>query len=319
MRTTLQRFLDEVEPADFGPDVEFDDEVDDGSGPWALGDAEDETDLFESGESDDDRTDDWLDEQLARLNTTGRTSTPTSSVTTPTGAGDATADADRADDAPDALEAAAGAGTVSDPAGDDVVLRRPAPRRVRRRRADRDVAGDLPAPDLPGYLRDRRGTWRYAATGRAVPGARDLTLRSLHRFPEGGGRVAVPVDLVRTEAELAWYLAWRHTLTTRLAGGRSVTVVRVPVAEWERRADIPIGLWAPELTASRLLGVAEVARLAGVSPATVTAYLSRRRMPEPVMRLGRAPVWSRPVIRHWLAGRPGQGRRTAGGGRPGGS
>jgi hypothetical protein len=73
----------------------------------------------------------------------------------------------------------------------------------------------------------------------------------------------VPVNLVRTEVELGWCVAWKHTMTTRLAGRRSITVVRVPVGEWERRADIPIGLWAPELTAGRLLGIADVARLAG--------------------------------------------------------
>ena len=68
-----------------------------------------------------------------------------------------------------------------------------------RRRADTDAAGDLPAPVVPGYVRDRRGTWRYAATGRAVPGARDLTLRALHRFPIHRGQVLVPVDLVLRE------------------------------------------------------------------------------------------------------------------------
>jgi predicted DNA-binding transcriptional regulator AlpA len=165
---------------------------------------------------------------------------------------------------------------------------------------------------VPGYVRDRRGTWRYAATGEVVPGARDLTLRALHRFTARGGHVLVPADLVRTETELGWCMAWKHTVTTRVSGVRSMTVLRIPVGEWERRADVPFGLWAPELTASRLLDITEVARLAGVSPATITAYLSRRRMPEPVMRLGRVPVWSRPIIRQWLAARPGQGRRTAG-------
>jgi len=271
----LQRFLDEVEP--------FEDDVEDGSAPWALGDADDNGELFERWDgADDDLTDGWLDEQLARVSDANDT-------TASTGADD-------------------GAGQA---AGDGVVLRRMAPQRYRPRRADRDADADLPTANVPGYVRDRRGTWRYAATGGAVPGARDLTLRSLYRFSAHQGHVHVPVELVRTEAELSWCLGWKHTITTRLSGGRSTTVVRVPVGEWERRADIPFGVWAPELSAGRLLGVSDVTRLAGVSPATITAYLSRRRMPEPVMRIGRAPVWSRPVIRHWLAGRPGQGRRTA--------
>ena len=183
-------------------------------------------------------------------------------------------------------------------------------RASRRRTANPDAVADLPAVAVPGYVRDRRGTWRYRSTGRAVPGARDVTLRSLYRFPVSRGQVLVPVDLVRSEAELAWCLAWKHTMTTRLEDGRSVTVVRVPVGEWERRADIPIGLWAPELTASRLLGIGEVARMAGVSPATVTAYLARRRMRAPrVTRIGNSPVWTRPIVQQWLASRPGQGGR----------
>jgi predicted DNA-binding transcriptional regulator AlpA len=268
----LQRFVDKVEP--------FDDELEDAVSPWALGDDEEEDgDLFEPWESDDGLIDGWLDEQLARINDAQGTAAQTDTV------------------------------DEGETIGDGMVLRRSAPQRQRRRRADRDGAADLPAANVPGYVRDRRGTWRYTATGRAVPGARDLTLRALYRFPVHQAHVLVPVDLVRTEAELGWCVGWKHTMTTRLSGGRSRTVLRVPVGEWERRADIPLGLWAPELCASRLLGVSDVARLAGVSPATITAYLSRRRMPAPVTRIGNSPLWSRPIIGQWLAGRPGQGRR----------
>jgi predicted DNA-binding transcriptional regulator AlpA len=188
------------------------------------------------------------------------------------------------------------------PAGASVLR---AARPARRRRADPDAAADLPASDTPGYIRDRRGTWRYTANGRAVPGARDLTLRSLYHFHIQRACVLIPAQLVRTEAELAWCMAWKEALT--LTG--STGVLRVPVDEWERRADIPFGLWAPELAPTRLLAIGDVARLAGVTSATITAYLSRRRMPPP-MRLGHTPVWSRPVIAQWLASRPGQGRRA---------
>lgn len=260
-------------------DLRLDDDLADDDGapsPWALGHGA-PVELFEPTPADDDLTDGWLDDQLRRLQ---------------------------------GEQPVAGAGP--DPSGETtgLRLRHPAPTRSRRRRADAGAVADLPAPDTPGYRRDRRGTWRYTATGQAVPGARDLTLRSLHRFPLRGGAVLVPVPLVRSEAGLAWCLAWRHTLTTALTGGRSVTVLRVPAAEWERRADVPTGLWAPELTAAQLLGTADVARLAGVSPATITAYLSRRRLPAPVSRIGNSPVWSRPVISHWLSARPGQGKRT---------
>jgi len=56
-------------------------------------------------------------------------------------------------------------------------------------------------------------------------------------------------------------------------------VVRARAGEWERRADVPFGPWAPELTLTRLLTGGDVARLVGVSTATITAYLSRGRMP----------------------------------------
>jgi|SRR5581483_4393237 len=273
-------------------DTDFDD---DGSTPWALGD-DDEAEPFERWDEEDDGADDpWLDHELDQLR--------------------------HAADDTDEEAASYGqpvdsrAGLIGEPSGDapsGPVLRRPAPRRSRHRRANTDDAADLPAPHTPGYRRDRRGTWRYAANGRAVPGARDLTLRWLYRFPTQRGSILVPVDQVRNEAELAWCLAWKHTLTTRIIDGHSVTVIAVPGGEWERRADIPIGLWAPELAASRLLAIADVARIAGVSPATITAYLARRRMPPPVTRIGNSPVWTRPVVDHWLTTRPGQGVRPRG-------
>jgi predicted DNA-binding transcriptional regulator AlpA len=266
----------------------IDDEDDDeeGAEPWALGDDEPEPlDRWDGGGEAADR---WLEEQLDRVGSP----------------------------ALDDGECAAARSSRPEPSdsmlggGGGVVLRCSAPTRApRRRQADAEAAGDLPAPFVSGYVRDRRGTWRYAVTGRAVPGARDLTLRALCRFAVHRGQVLVPVDLVRTEAELAWCMAWKHTLTTSLQDGHLRSVLRVPAGEWERRADVPFGLWAPELTPTRLLAVGDVARLVGVSAATITAYLSRGRMPAPVARLGTSPVWSRPVISQWLASRPGQGAR----------
>jgi hypothetical protein len=292
---------------------EFDDsdDEDDGCEPWALGD--DEHESPERGDDDDgpSAADHWLDEQLgqqrsARLDADdARKDAGLSAVAAWLAAG-----LEERGDAPEPMDDGP---VLPAPPGprDAVVLRHPASARTaQRRRADPDAVADLPRVAVAGYRRDRRGTWRYSATGAAVPGARDLTLRSLHRFDVARGHVHVPVELVRTGAELAWCMAWKHTLTTRLGGGHVEVVLRVPVDEWERRADIPFGLWAPELTPARLLGVADVARIARVTPATITAYLARRRMPPPVARIGNSPVWSRPVIRHWLASRPGQGARS---------
>lgn len=284
---TLQWSMDEEDtPMRLGYDLD-DDGQEAGSEPWALGDLDLEP--FELGDKDGriGEADSWLDKQLGEFRSDeSARDEPYESATSD----------------PEATGAKSGG---------EVMLRRPSPTRSpRRRRADPEAVADLPPAVVPGYVRDRRGTWRYAATGQAVPGARDLTLRSLYRFPVGRGHVHVPVELVRSESELGWCMAWRQTLSTALHGGRVVTVLRIPVGEWERRADIPIGLWAPELTASRLLGIAQVAHLAGVSSATITAYLARRRVPVPVTRIGNSPVWSRPIIDEWLATRPGQGVRS---------
>jgi predicted DNA-binding transcriptional regulator AlpA len=296
----------------------YDDELDeDPSAPWALG--ADDPERLDRWDSDDcaSEADTWLDEQLGRLRPA--TLHPDEGAEAPTGSPAGLAglaawfgqglgeqsgpETEPGGDVPE-LSRPPDAGT------DEVVLRHPAPARPpRRRRADPDAAADLPVASVPGYVRDRRGTWRYSATGQTVPGARDLTLRSLHRFPVRRRDVLAPVERVRSEAELAWCMAWKGTLATRVSAGGLVTVLRVPIDEWERRADIPFGLWAPELAPTRLLGVADVAHLVGVSPATITAYLSRGRMPPPVTRVGNSPVWSRPVIHQWLAGRPGQGVR----------
>jgi predicted DNA-binding transcriptional regulator AlpA len=275
-----------------GYSLEDDDDV--GCEPWALG--ADEAELVELVDDGDEvcDADRWLDEQLGRPGTHSP---------------DATIDGSRfRADEPTEEEVFR---TEPGGGGESVVLRRSAPTRPPRRRlADPDAAADLPAPNLAGYVRDRRGTWRYAATGRAVPGARDLTLRSLYRFPIRRDAVNVPADLACSEPALAWTLSWKHTLTTAMHDRRVVSVLRIPLGEWERRADIPIGLWAPELNATRLLGVGDVARLVGVTPATITAYLARGRMPAPATRIGNSPVWSRPVIQQWLASRPGQGVRV---------
>ena len=113
--------------------VWMDDDVDDDDGPtpWALG--HDDPDPFEFEGEEHDEADPWLDEQLAELRPV------TSSHTAP----DLSAD----------RSPPGGAGGM--------VLRRPAPARVsRRRRADLSVVDDLPDLSVPGYVRDRRGTWR---------------------------------------------------------------------------------------------------------------------------------------------------------------
>lgn len=55
----------------------------------------------------------------------------------------------------------------------------------------------------------------------------------LRRFPVHHGHVVVPLDRIRKEAELAWCMDWKHTLTTQMTGEGTVGVLHVPLAEWE--------------------------------------------------------------------------------------
>ncbi|MFE1190081.1 helix-turn-helix transcriptional regulator [[Kitasatospora] papulosa] len=62
-----------------------------------------------------------------------------------------------------------------------------------------------------------------------------------------------------------------------------------------------ITLHAPELDASRLLGVPAVAATAGISPSTLRAYISRGDcdVPPPQAVVGRRSLWARPVAEEW--------------------
>ena len=185
---------------------------------------------------------------------------------------------------------------------------------------DPEAALDLWFQAPPGYTRDRRGRWRYEATGSPVPGARDTTLAGLYHFATDGDAVLVPLDLVRTTDELAWCARTKVGERAVLVDGRAQVVCEIPSAQWTARCYAPLGLDAPELAPDRLLDLAGVARLAGVTYPTAASYFSRRerapvqhRFPEPVARFVGTPVWSAPIVRAWLAARPGQG---GGGGRP---
>ena len=147
------------------------------------------------------------------------------------------------------------------------------------------------------YRRDPDGLWRYT-WGEPVPGASDLTLRDAlrDRHPERyhDDRPLAPA----TPEDLAW--------AQELCGIDEPVEVRCP----DGGRDLVIGLRAPELAVSVMLTVADIAEVAGVSKATVDSYRYRGYLPEPQFVKGRTPLWSRPIVHHWLANRPGSGWRT---------
>jgi predicted DNA-binding transcriptional regulator AlpA len=142
------------------------------------------------------------------------------------------------------------------------------------------------------YIRGADGVWRYS-WAEPVPGAQDLTLGLARRL-----------SLVESSTEDPF----RNDEVVRLLESFGLDQ---PWLGDERDPDEAIlGLLAPELTASALLTVADVGQLASVSKATIDSYRYRGYLPEPQFVKVRTPLWTRPVIRHWLQQRPGCGWRT---------
>jgi hypothetical protein len=64
-----------------------------------------------------------------------------------------------------------------------------------------------------------------------------------------------------------------------------------------------LGMYAPELTAERLLDSVGLAEFIGIALSSVRTYLARpdkHDLPAPLLRIPpNIPVWSRPIIAHW--------------------
>lgn len=54
-----------------------------------------------------------------------------------------------------------------------------------------------------------------------------------------------------------------------------------------------------------VVGIAEIAAMAGVPRATVRQWRARGQLPEPCAELAMGPVWERAVIEAWVAARLG--------------
>lgn len=146
------------------------------------------------------------------------------------------------------------------------------------------------------YERTSDGEWLYP-WGDLVPGARDLTVRDVLRLGlvhDGSGT---------SRDELTDGLR-NDTLADHHPPGADV--------DWDADGalDRVVGLDAPELHVRAMLTIADIADMTGVAPDTIAAYRYRGYLPEPQAVIGRTPVWSRPIIRHWLETRPGNGWRT---------
>jgi len=164
------------------------------------------------------------------------------------------------------------------------------------------------------YRRDVDGIWRYAATGSRVPGASDICLADVvpHFLvgPPTHGQVWVarPFALT-TEAFKAVLDELADTppsfnLPVRIPELPDTTsVIMVPHGAWARHENDVVAMNAPELHPSALMTLDMVAKAARLSSASLTEYIRRGTCPPPQVQLGRSPMWSRPVVSHWLSTR----------------
>lgn len=174
--------------------------------------------------------------------------------------------------------------------------------RIQRSVVDMDM--DVLFDGSGTYRRDPDGSWRYTSDGAPVPGASDLRLGEVYApEEEPSGHRVVPRSWLGLRP--GHPLAWVHEYTNVGARGP----VLVPAEEWRRHETDVIGMQAPELHPSQLLGIDDVAAIAEVAAVTVRAYLHRRQMPVPIARIGGSPVWSRPVVERWASSRSGNRRR----------
>lgn len=144
------------------------------------------------------------------------------------------------------------------------------------------------------YQRTSEGQWLYP-WGEPVPGASDLTVGDVLRL-----------GLVETNDSSD------GDDTARLGEDPMVDHDGDGLTDEEAAGDPHrvVGIQAPELHVRAMVTISDIAEMVGVAPDTIAAYRYRGYLPEPQAVIGRTPVWSRPVIRHWLQTRPGNGWRT---------
>jgi hypothetical protein len=174
----------------------------------------------------------------------------------------------------------------------------------RRRRSARRSHERATFDGNGNFVRGDDAVWRYTASREPVRQASDVRLGDVYPADattvDGRAYRVVPHRWVRRRGDhpLAW-ITTEPAVIDRPDDG----VYLVPARLWARQSSTVLGMLAPELHPLALLGLDDVAVAAGVKPATVRAYLHRGQMPDPVSRAGGSPVWTRPTIEAWLAGR----------------
>lgn len=153
------------------------------------------------------------------------------------------------------------------------------------------LADSLPfvAPEM--YERDRNGAWRYSWRQR-VPRAMDLTPARLVQARRHQDIVAVPAWVLSRELEPLF----REVVVE--AGSAFMDA-----ALWDAVSHRSLGILAPELQVERMLDLNAVAHVLRCRPATARSMHSRSQLPPAQYRVNRTPLWSYPVLQHWMQNR----------------
>ncbi len=151
------------------------------------------------------------------------------------------------------------------------------------------------------YTRSDAG-WTYP-WGAPVPNATDLTLADL--LAVDGATDCV--DAVQRFREL-------RPAERRWLAGEPVAADQLLLRQ--RRGcraepgDLIIGMMAPELQVVLMLTAADISEMVGLSKATLDSYRYRGYLPRAQLDRGRTQLWARPIVRRWMACRPGPGWRS---------
>jgi hypothetical protein len=169
-------------------------------------------------------------------------------------------------------------------------------------RAAGNLESFVPPPVPASFRRDRLGRWRHRHGGGYVHHASDIRLRDAFPFERTEYAVYVPTAVVRCQPLF------------KFCSGYPVSVrgvwpcFEVPVDLFDEYGSESVGFTAPEVALPFLVDTAGFAAFLNVSPRTVSAYLARGTLPEPVARIGSSPVWSLTQLSLWVEHRAADGR-----------
>lgn len=162
----------------------------------------------------------------------------------------------------------------------------------------------LPPPSPPrrwasAYTRGEDRTWCYEHSPDLVPGARDLSRTELLGLPTEGD-VRIPTQAIGRDPYLREVLIGRLRVQETRDGAMFGYLVSREL--WDH-LDGPVGMHAPELQVHAMLSLREVSELTGLTESTLRVYRGRGTMVAPQATIARTPLWSRPVVERWIAGR----------------